>query len=456
MNKNQIAVLGFGKTGQAVLDFLLTHEPQASLILFNDGAIDDKDRKKIFEQRGVRFLIGAEKFAELGSCRQVIMSPGFDGKNPRFSALRSKGIKVISEIEYAFSQINAKIIAVSGSNGKSTTVSLIHHLLIRAGRKSTLAGNIGTPFITQVGDITADSIVVLELSSFQLEEIILFRADVAVLLNITPDHLDRYPSMKVYAAAKFNLFKNQRPGDCMVLNADDTLLRNEKLLGPGKPLWFSSTRSLNDGAVLEHHDIVLNFAMGKERISLRHNPLRGIHNLENIMAAALACRIVGLTTVEIESGLASFRGLPHRMEAAGNIGRVEFIDDSKATNVDAALKSIASIDGNLVVILGGKDKGSDFSVLEKILRIKAQKILLLGKAAPLIAAQLRGLEDRLVNVLDLHEAVNTGYEILRQGGGVLLLAPACASFDMFDNFEHRGEVFKQEVQSLHCQENKNG
>jgi UDP-N-acetylmuramoylalanine--D-glutamate ligase len=144
------------------------------------------------------------------------------------------------------------------------------------------------------------------------------------------------------------------------------------------------------------------------------------------------------------------------MEAAGNIGRVEFIDDSKATNVDAALKSIASIDGNLVVILGGKDKGSDFSVLEKILRIKAQKILLLGKAAPLIAAQLRGLEDRLVNVLDLHEAVNTGYEILRQGGGVLLLAPACASFDMFDNFEHRGEVFKQEVQSLHCQENKNG
>lgn len=456
MNNNQIAVLGFGKTGQAVLEFLLTHESRTSLILFNDSEIDDKDRQKTFEQRGVRFLIGAEKFSELGVCRLVIMSPGFDGKNPRFAALRLKKVKVISEIEYAFDRIHAKIIAVSGSNGKSTTVSLIHHLLIRAGRKSILAGNIGIPFITQVKDVADDSLVVLELSSFQLEEIILFRADVAVLLNITPDHLDRYPSMAAYAAAKFNLFKTQRPEDSMVLNADDPLLRNEKRLGPAKPFWFSTTRAMNDGAALENHDIILNFGTAKERISLRHNPLRGIHNLENIMAAALACRAVGLTTSEIESGLESFRGLPHRMEAAGIVGLVEFINDSKATNVDAALKSIASIDGNLVVILGGKDKGSNFTVLEKPLREKAQKILLLGKAAPLIAAQLSGLGDRLVNVRDLHEAVNTGYEILRQAGGVLLLAPACASFDMFDNFEHRGEVFKREVKRLRKQERKNG
>lgn len=456
MNNNQIAVLGFGKTGPAVLEFLLTHEPRASLILFNDSEIDDKDRQKIFERRGVRFLIGAEKFSELGVCRLVIMSPGFDGRNPRFAALRLQGAEVISEIEFAFRQIHAKIIAVSGSNGKSTTVSLIHHLLIRAGRKSILAGNIGIPFITQAGDVADDSLVVLELSSFQLEEIILFRADLAVLLNITPDHLDRYPSMEAYAAAKFNLFKNQRPEDCMVLNADDPLLRNEKRLGPAKPFWFSTTRAMSDGAALENHDIILNFGTAKERISLRHNPLRGIHNLENIMAAALACRAVGLTTSEIESGLESFRGLPHRMEAAGIVGRVEFINDSKATNVDAALKSIASIDGNLVVILGGKDKGSDFTILEKPLREKAQKILLLGKAAPLIAAQLNRLGDRLVNVRDLYEAVNTGYEILRQAGGVLLLAPACASFDMFDNFEHRGEVFKQEVKRLRKRERKNG
>ncbi|MEI6613753.1 MAG: UDP-N-acetylmuramoyl-L-alanine--D-glutamate ligase, partial [Chrysiogenales bacterium] len=353
-------------------------------------------------------------------------------------------------------RIHAKIIAVSGSNGKSTTVSLIHHLLLKAGRKSILAGNIGMPFIAQAGEVADDAIVVLELSSFQLEEIVLFRADVAVLLNITPDHLDRYPSMDAYAAAKFNLFKNQRPEDCMVLNADDPLLCNEKRLGPAKPMWFSTTRTLNDGAALENHDIIINFGHAKERISLRRNPLRGVHNLENIMAAALACRAVGLTPSEIESGLESFQGLPHRMEAAGMVGRVEFINDSKATNIDAALKSIASIDDNLVVILGGKDKGSNFTGLEKILAEKALKILLMGMAAPLIAAQLHGLGDKLVNVPDLHVAVSFGYEILRQTGGVLLLAPACASFDMFDNFEHRGDVFKQEVRSLLNRENENG
>ncbi|MCX6553753.1 MAG: UDP-N-acetylmuramoyl-L-alanine--D-glutamate ligase, partial [Candidatus Aminicenantes bacterium] len=281
-------------------------------------------------------------------------------------------------------------------------------------------------------------------------------ADVAVLLNITPDHLDRYPSMEAYAGAKFNLFKNQRPGDCMVLNADDPWLRDVKRLGPAKPFWFSSTRPRDDGAALENHDINLSLGAAREKISLRRNPLRGVHNLENIMAAALACRAVGLTAREIEAGLESFRGLPHRMEAAGNVGRVEFINDSKATNVDAALKSIASIDGHLVVILGGKDKGSDFSGLEKILREKAQQVLLLGKAAPLIATQLHGLAEKLVTVRDLHEAVGAGYELLRQAGGVVLLAPACASFDMFDNFEHRGEMFKQEVGRLQDREKQNG
>lgn len=456
MKSDPIAVLGFGKTGQAALEFLLANEPLAAVVLFNDGEIADRDRQEAFERRGVRFLVGADKFAELGACQLVIMSPGFDGKTPRFSALRAQGVEVISEIEYAFGRIKARIIAVSGSNGKSTTVSLIHHLLLHAGRKSVLGGNIGVPFIAQAGAIGADSIVVLELSSFQLEEIIHFKADVAVLLNITPDHMDRYPSLAAYAAAKYNLFKNQRSGDFMVLNADDPLLQNEKQLGPGKPLWFSSTRQLPDGAFLEDHSITLNSGTTMERISLRHNPLRGMHNLENIMAAALACRAVGLTTAEMESGLESFQGLPHRMEAAGIVGRVEFINDSKATNVDAALKSIASIEGNLVVILGGKDKGLDFTGLEKILAQKARRILLLGKAAPLIAAQLHGLRKKLLQVRDLNEAVQAGHEILRQEGGVVLLAPACASFDMFDNFEHRGNVFKQEVTLLRNQEIKNG
>ena len=456
MNKKPVAVLGFGKTGQAVLEFLLAKEPHRSLILFNDGEITDKDRQEHFKRRGVRFLTEADQFAELAHCRLIIMSPGFDGRNPRFDVLRRGGAEVISEIEYAFRQVKARIIAVSGSNGKSTTVSLIQHLLLAAGRKSHLAGNIGKPFVAEVVTIADDSLVVLELSSFQLEETVRFRPSVAVLLNITPDHLDRYPAMIDYMAAKFRLLKNQKGSDCMVLNADDPLLRDCGKMGRGKAYWFSSSRAQARGAFIKSHDLILNVGKGEETISLRDNPLRGIHNLENIMAAALACREVGLTAAEIEAGLAGFRGLPHRMEEVGKVGQVEFINDSKATNVDAALKSINSIAGNLVIILGGKDKGSDFSVLEQPLRERARQVLLLGQAAPLLRAQLSGLGGLLVDVGDLEEAVAKGYGLLAPSGGVVLLAPACASFDMFNNFEHRGDVFKQEVLRLQLQAGKNG
>jgi UDP-N-acetylmuramoylalanine--D-glutamate ligase len=456
MNRESIAVLGFGKTGQAVLEFLLASHPQATLLLFDDNEIAPGERRNHFAGRGVRFLTGAAQFSGLAGCRLVIMSPGFDGTHPRFAALRQAGAEVISEIEFAYRQIRGRVIAVSGSNGKSTTVSLIHHLLSAAGRQSRLAGNIGTPLISEVGAISAGSLVVLELSSFQLEEIAAFRPEVAVLLNITPDHLDRYPSMAEYSAAKFNLFKNQGPEDCMVLNADDPLIAGSGKLGLARPLWFSSTRALERGASIAGQDVVLRLDAKAEKISLRRNPLRGIHNLENIMAAALACRTLGLGADEIESGLASFQGLPHRMEAAGSVGRVEFINDSKATNVDAALKSITSIEADLVVILGGKDKGGDFSVLLDPLRRRARRVLLLGKAAPLLAGQLSALGDRLAFVGDLRDAVATGYGILKKDGGVVLLAPACASFDMFDNFEHRGEVFKREVLRLQKTEGRNG
>jgi len=456
MNRDALAVLGFGKTGQAMLEYLLAREPHLSLVLYNDEAIADGERRSRFERRGVRFLIGADRFAELASCRLVVMSPGFDGREPRFAALRQGGAEVISEIEFAFRRLRARFIAVSGSNGKSTTVSLVHHLLSGAGRPSHLAGNIGKPLVAEIDAIEGGSLVVLELSSFQLEEIVRFRPEVAVLLNITPDHLDRYPSMAEYAAAKFNLFKNQQAEDCMVLNADDPLLRDGSKLGRGRPLWFSATRPLACGAHLQGQDLVLSEGGEVQAISLRRNPLRGIHNLENIMAAALACRAVGLSAREIEAGLASFRGLPHRMEEAGRVGTVEFIDDSKATNVDAALKSIASIDGNLVVILGGKDKGGDFSALLEPLQQRARRVLLLGKAAPLLAGQLSALGDRLARVRDLEEAVASGYGVLKESGGTVLLAPACASFDMFDNFEHRGEVFKQEVRRLQQREGHHG
>jgi UDP-N-acetylmuramoylalanine--D-glutamate ligase len=456
VTKRPVAILGFGRTGQAMLEYLLAKEPGTPLLLFNDGEILDLEKRKHFEERGVSFLTGAGRFGELSACRQVILSPGFDGRQPRFAALRQGGAEVLSEIEFASRRLKARIIAVSGSNGKSTTVSLVQHLLAAAGWRSRLAGNIGTPLISEVDAIPPGSLAVLELSSFQLEEIDRFRPEVAVLLNITPDHLDRYPSMAEYSAAKFNLFKNQEENDVMVLNADDPLLRAAGRLGRGRPLWFSASRPGPGGAHLEGQDLILDMGAGRETVSLLRNPLRGIHNLENIMAAALACRAVGLEAAAIESGLAGFRGLPHRMEAAGQVGRVEFINDSKATNVDAALKSIASIDGDLVVILGGKDKGGDFNALLQPLQQRARRVLLLGKAAPLLAAQLAALGERLAFVRDLGEAVASGYGELRAAGGTVLLAPACASFDMFDNFEHRGEVFKAEVRRLQDREGQHG
>ncbi len=460
MDKHRVAVLGFGRSGQAVLEFLLRREPGTPLLLFNDDPIAAGDeRRAAFERRGVRFLIGGERFAELAGCGRVIMSPGFDGRAPRFAALRASGAEVVSEIEFAFRQVRARVIAVTGSNGKSTTVSLVQHLLAHAGVPSRLAGNIGVPLIAEVEAVADGSWLVLELSSFQLEEIVRFRPEVAALLNITPDHLDRYPSLEAYAAAKRNIFRNQGPGDWMVLNADDPRLADAGRLGRGRPLWFSSTGPLGPGragAWLEAGGVALDLGAGRERLSLEGNPLRGLHNLENIMAAALACRAAGLDAGAIEAGLPSFRGLAHRMQSAGRVGGVEFINDSKATNVDAALKSIAGIEGGLVVILGGKDKGGDFRALLEPLRQRARRVLLLGQAAPVIAAQLQGLGARLAFVRDLADAVATGYSELRAAGGTVLLAPACASFDMFANFEQRGEVFQEEVRRLRRREGEHG
>jgi UDP-N-acetylmuramoylalanine--D-glutamate ligase len=327
---------------------------------------------------------------------------------------------------------------------------LIHHILSENGVKSFLAGNIGLPLIAEVDRITTDSVVVLELSSFQLEEIIQFKSHIALLLNVTPDHLDRYSSLADYFSAKKNIFKNQSKDDFMVLNYDDPLLREQAGgFGPGARTWFSlAHKDIAAGGFIEQDHIVLRLAGNESRISLKNNPLRGLHNLENILAASISAGLCGVDSAGIEAAITGFKGLPHRMEAAGKIGNVEFINDSKATNVDAALKSIDSIDPPMVLILGGKDKGGDFKQLKQAIRKKADAVLLLGKAAKTIAGQLPGLEEKFVFVKDLAEAAAVGYERLSKSGGIVLLAPGCASFDMFDNFEHRGEVFKKEVSAL--------
>lgn len=448
MSKPRFAVCGFGGSGKALLDFILLREAYDRVMLFNDSEITDRAAQEEYAARGVEFLIGAERFAGLREADTIILSPGVNGRHERFTLLR-QGREVLSEIEYAFRHSRGTIVGLTGSNGKSTTVSLIHHLLRENGRRSILAGNIGLPFIAVAAETSAETVTVLELSSFQLEEIVHFRPHVALLLNISPDHLDRYPDIESYAQAKALLFRNQKPGDVRILNAEDEWTTAHAEQWPlARTLCFGHRPGRRPGLYAQGDHLLLQDGEAREIVSLEGNPLVGVHNLENIMAAFLAGYALGLDTAGMSRALRTFRGLAHRMEAVGQVGEVRFVNDSKATNVDAALKSLLSLPAPLVPILGGKDKGGDFRPLIAPLRERAEHILLVGKAAGVIFAQLGELQPRCEFVADLAQAVQRGYDLLRSGGGIVLLAPACASFDMFRNFEHRGEVFAAEVQAL--------
>jgi UDP-N-acetylmuramoylalanine--D-glutamate ligase len=448
MNKKRVGVVGFGRTGKALLDFLLEKKLFENIFLYDDETINEIEIKENYKKNGVNFLIKENDFSKLECMDLIILSPGINARTERFNKIR-KSVNVVSEIEFASTFINSKIIAVTGTNGKSTTVSLIHHILKNNGVKSIIAGNIGIPFISQVNDISSDSVVVLEVSSYQLEEIIDFRPYIAILLNVTPDHLDRYSSLEDYFSKKLNIFKNQKKSDYMILNYNDNLIRNYRYRSyEAKRVFFSIKEVLEDGAFVRDNYIHLDFISKEDRVSLDRVPLKGVHNLENILSSVIAARIMGIESGNIQKSIKGFKGLPHRMESLGKIGKVEFINDSKATNVDAALKSINSINENMILILGNKDKGGDFKLLESSIKQRVCKVFLIGSAAHTIYNQLINIREKLNFVKDLNEAVNRGYDLLKHKGGKILLAPGCASFDMFKDFEHRGEVFKKEVNLL--------
>ncbi len=448
MNNERVGVVGFGRTGEALLDFLLEKKLFENIFLYNDDAINEIEIKENYKKNGVNFLIKENDFSKLEEMDLIILSPGINARTERFNKIRER-VKIVSEIEFASTFINSKIIAVTGTNGKSTTVSLIHHILKNNGVKSVLAGNIGIPFISQINDISNDSVVVLEVSSYQLEEIINFRPYIAILLNVTPDHLDRYSSLEDYFSTKLNIFKNQRKSDYMILNYNDNLIRNYRYRSyEAKRVFFSIKEVLEDGVFVRDNYIHLDFISKEDRVSLDRVPLRGVHNLENILSSVIATRIMGIESGNIQESIKGFKGLPHRMESLGKIGKVEFINDSKATNVDATLKSINSIDENMILILGNKDKGGDFKLLESSIKQRVCKVFLIGSAAHTIYNQLINIRKKLNFVKDLNEAVNRGYDLLKQKGGKILLAPGCASFDMFKDFEHRGEIFEKEVNLL--------
>jgi UDP-N-acetylmuramoylalanine--D-glutamate ligase len=376
----------------------------------------------------------------------IVPSPGVPPTMHALAAARAANVPVWSEIELAWRFLRGRLICITGSNGKTTTTSLIGHILETAGFPVQVAGNIGTPLISRV-DISSDaSFTVVEASSFQLESISAFRPDIAVLLNITPDHLDRHGSIEAYGAAKARIFENQTALDAAVINADDAVAPEYAPDGP-RVFWFSRSKHVASGCYVRGGEIVFR-CDGVESVllELKTIGLRGGHNIENVLAAAAAARLAGVEPAAIAEGVRTFAGVEHRIEYVATISGVEYFNDSKATNVDATLKALDAFPGNVLVILGGKDKGSDYRILRQALRSHARMALLIGSAADKIESQLAGVIP-VERSETLARAVEAASKRARPGDTVLL-APACASFDQFENYEHRGRVFKKLVREL--------
>ena len=441
----RVLVVGLARTGLATALFC---EARGASVTATDtlGNSDLTGAAAKLSSAGVTLELGGHRRETFLGAELIVPSPGVPFDQADLVAARKKGVAVWSEIELAWRFLRGRLVAITGSNGKTTTTALTGHILKSAGLPVLVGGNIGTPLISLVEESREESIAVVEVSSFQLEAIVAFRPDISVYLNLTPDHIDRHGSMEGYAAAKARIFENQRGEDAAVMNADDAASAR---YAPSRPrvYWFSRKKEVARGAFVRGDDIIFCDGDAEARLASRAGiPLRGEHNLENVLAAATAACLAGAAPAAIAEGVRTFPGVEHRLQFVAEIGGVQFYNDSKATNVDATEKALEAFPGNLLVILGGKDKGSDYRPLAPLLARTARRAFLIGAAAEKIAAQIRGaIPLEMSGTLD--RAVHAAYEAARPGD-VVLLAPACASFDQFQNFEHRGRVFVELVNEL--------
>ena len=380
---------------------------------------------------------------------EVVKSPGIPGTVPMVQKLREKGIRVVSEIEFASRFDKAKKICITGSNGKTTTTSLIYFLLQNAGLNVGLGGNIGKSYAYQVATEHFDYYV-LEISSFQLDDTYDFRPDIAIITNITPDHLDRYDhKMENYVAAKFKITQNLRSDDCFIFDSDDaiTVGHLSKIVLRCKMLPFSQEKEVEQGAFLKNDKMVLRYDKEETDIFLQELALGGKHNIYNSMAAALAAKASGIESEVIRKSLATFQPIEHRLEPVLSIKDVLYINDSKATNVDSAWYALECQKRPVVWIVGGKDKGNDYSLLNDLVKEKVKAIVCLGVDNAKIHAAFGGMVSRMEDALSAEEAVQKASK-MAAAGDVVLLSPCCASFDLFKNYEDRGEQFKAAVRKL--------
>ncbi len=446
MNR-RIVIVGAGESGTGAA--VLARKQGFDVFVSDRGTIAEK-YKSVLEKQAIAFEEGTHTETQVLNADEVIKSPGIPSDAPLIRRVKEKGIPVISEIEFAARYTSATLIGITGSNGKTTTSSLLAHILQKAGLHVSLAGNVGKSFAWQVAE-QEHSHYVLELSSFQLDDMYDFRADIAILLNITPDHLDRYDyKLENYVRSKFRILQNQRPQDAFIYCADDTLttaaLADQQPVAKTYP--FSLSTPVEEGAYLDQNNQL--------HITTNHNTftmsifdlaLQGKHNAYNSMAAGVAARLLDIRKEVIRESLSDFQNVEHRLEFVARVHGIEFINDSKATNVNSTWYALESITKPIVWIVGGVDKGNDYTLLNELVKQKVQAIICLGKDNSKIIKAFNGMVPAIVEAGSAEEAVALGYRLAKKDQ-VVLLSPACASFDLFENYEDRGHQFKKAVRTL--------
>ena len=446
LNNKRVLVVGLGKSGVASALFL---KAKGARVTVSDSKSEDQLGEAIPQllDAGIAVETGGHGERTFHGQDLIVVSPGVPVDAPLLVQARALGETVIGEIELAAQFFPGTIIAITGSNGKTTTTTLAGEIIAASGFPTIVGGNIGTPAISLVEGATPETIAVLEVSSFQLETIQTFRPKVAAVLNVTPDHLDRHRTFAAYVDAKARIFENQQKSDFAVLNADDTTCATLATRTRAQVFWFSRNHEVIQGAFSQTGQIVFRDTKTQiEIMPISEIPLKGAHNLENVLAAICVGAVMNCKPEAMRRAVRDFKAVEHRLEYIATIRGVEYYNDSKATNVDATIKALESFPANVHIILGGKDKGSDYSVLKDLLRQRAKRVYTIGAAAEKIESQIMDSAE-IVHAETLDVAVKR-IAATAEAGDIVLLAPACASFDQFQNYEERGRIFKDLVQAL--------
>jgi UDP-N-acetylmuramoylalanine--D-glutamate ligase len=438
-------VVGLGKSGVASALFL---KSRGARVTVSDSKPEAELRNEILLllDHGITVETGGHGDRTFRGQDLIVVSPGVPFDAPQLEQARALGEPVIGEVELAAQFLPGSIVAITGANGKTTTTTLAGKIIAGGKFPTLVGGNIGTPAISFADQARPDTWTVLEVSSFQLETIVSFRPQIAIILNITPDHLDRHKTFANYVNAKARIFENQQPEDFAVLNADDPTTAGLAGRTRAQLFWFSRKKEVEKGSFVRSGHILFRDGKSEREIMLLSEiPLKGAHNLENVLAGVSIGALVGCQPGQIREAVRNFKAVEHRLEFVAKIAGVDYYNDSKATNVDATIKALESFPANIHLILGGKDKGSDYSALSQLLRERVKRVYTIGAAAAKIQSQIAGTE--IVPSQTLENAVRSASESATTGD-IVLLAPACASFDQFENYEHRGRVFKEIVHSL--------